>query len=53
MEEYARRRLVEDIAGSLAKVSKPDVVERASAHFRSADREYGERLTMAVAQARG
>ena len=38
MDEAARGRLVENLAGSLAQVSKSDVVERSVAHFASAKR---------------
>jgi catalase len=49
MPEDARRRLVDNIAGSLAQVTRADVVERSIEHFRKADPEYGRRLTEAVA----
>ncbi len=49
MDAEARARLVANIAGSLAKVSRPDVIERSVAHFRRADPEYGTRLAEAVA----
>ena len=41
-----------NIAGSLAQVSKDDIVERSVAHFREADPEYGERVAVAVAKLR-
>ncbi len=50
MPEEARKRLVENIAGSLAQVSRKDVVERSIADFRKADAEYGERVAAAVAR---
>jgi catalase len=50
MPEEARKRLVENIAGSLAQVSRKDVVERSIAHFRKADADYGERVAAAVAR---
>jgi len=53
MDEAARARLVANIAGSLAQVSKDEIVERSVAHFRAADAEYGERVAVAVAQRRG
>ena len=52
MKEDARARLIDNIAGSLAAVSRPDVVERSIAHLRQADAEYGSRLTEAVAARR-
>jgi catalase len=53
MDEQARARLVANIAGSLAQVSKDEIIERSVAHFRAADAEYGERIAIAVAQLRG
>ena len=50
MDEAARTRLVANIAGSLAQVSKDEIVERSVAHFRTADTEYGERIAGALAQ---
>jgi catalase len=48
MKEDERARLVENIAGSLAQVTRPDVIERAIGHFRRADPEYGQRVTERV-----
>ena len=47
-----RARLVATLAGSLAKVSRPDVIERSIAHFRQADPDYGARVAEAVAALR-
>jgi catalase len=44
---------VSSIAGSLARVSKDEIVTRSVAHFRAADPEYGERVASAVAELRG
>ena len=52
MPEEARKRLVENIAGSLSQVSRKDVIERSVAHFRKADPEYGQRVADAVARRR-
>jgi len=52
MPPDARQRLVDNIAGSLAQVSKEEIIERSIAHFRAADAEYGERVAKAVAQRR-
>ncbi|HET9480766.1 MAG TPA: catalase, partial [Candidatus Polarisedimenticolia bacterium] len=52
MKEDARRRLIDNIASSLAQVSRPDIVERSIGHFRAADMDLGEKLAAAVA-ARG
>ena len=52
MTADGRARLVANLAGSLAKVSRPDVVERSIAHFRQADPDYGARVAEAVAALR-
>ena len=46
-------RLVENISGSLAAVSRDDVVHRSIEHFRCADTQLGERLERAVKEKRG
>lgn len=48
MDEAARARLVDNIAGGLAQVTLPGVVERSIQHFAAADAEYGERIAAAV-----
>jgi catalase len=53
MRPEERERLVENLAASLAQVSRDDVVLRSIEHFRRADAEYGERLAQAVASRRG
>jgi len=45
--------LVANIAGSLAQVSKDEIIERSVAHLRAADPEYGERVAAAVVGLRG
>jgi catalase len=52
MREEERKRLVDNIAGSLSQVSRADVIERSIAHFRKADPEYGKRVADAVARRR-
>jgi catalase len=52
MDVAARTRLVANIAGSLAQVSKDEIVTGSVAHFRAADPEYGERVAAAVAELR-
>ncbi|RKH66385.1 catalase [Corallococcus llansteffanensis] len=52
MPEEAKQRLVENISGSLAQVSREDIIARAIAHFRAADEEYGSRIASAVQQLR-
>jgi catalase len=48
MTEDERQRLIANIAGGLARVSRPDIVERSLAHFHAADPEYGARVEAAV-----
>ena len=52
MKEDERARLVANIAGSLAQVSRADIVSHAIAHFRTADPEYGARVEAAVKERR-
>jgi catalase len=52
MKEDARRRLIDNIAGSLSQVSRQDVIDRSIEHFRRADAEYGKRLAEAVKRLR-
>jgi catalase len=52
MKEDERPRLIETIAGSLAQVTRPDVIDGSIEHPRRADREYGDRLAAAVAARR-
>ena len=49
MSEDAKQRLIANIAGSLARVSRDDIIERAIGYFRKADADYGQRLAKAVA----
>jgi catalase len=48
----AQQRLVDNIAGSLAQVSRDDIVARSIEHFRRADAEFGGRVAEAVAARR-
>jgi len=48
MGEDGRARLVANIAGSLARVTRADIVERSIDHFCAADPEYGARIEAAV-----
>jgi catalase len=43
MSESEKARLVHNIAASLSRVSKKDIVERSAANFHRADAEDGER----------
>lgn len=52
MDEDAKARLVANIAGGLAQVSREDVIERSIGHFAEADAEYGRRISEAVATLR-
>jgi len=53
MPKDAQQRLVDNIAVSLAKVSREDIITRSIEHFRKADAEFGRRLTEGVAAQRG
>jgi catalase len=48
MSEEAKRRLIDNIAGQLAVVSRDDVIERSISYFQKADADYGERLAKTV-----
>jgi catalase len=48
MSPAEKERLVGNIAASLSRVSRPDVIERSIVHFRHADAEYGDRVDRAV-----
>jgi catalase len=48
----AQQRLVDNIAGSLAQVSREDIIERSIEHFRKADPTYGQRIADGVAARR-
>jgi catalase len=52
MSEPEKQRLIANIAASLAQVSREDIIERSVAHFRTADPEFGVRLTEALAKRR-
>ena len=48
MSEDAKKRLVDNIAGSLSRVTKDEIIEKSIGHFRCADKDLGDRLTKAV-----
>lgn len=52
MDGGEKERLVGRIAGSLAKVSRREIVDASIDHFRNADPEYGARIEEAVDKAR-
>lgn len=52
MSADEQQRLVENIAGSLAGVSREEIIGRALSHFREADPSYGERVEAAVKELR-
>jgi catalase len=52
MPEDAKQRLIDTISGSLAQVSKLDIVERSIGYFTKADPEYGARIREAAARLR-
>lgn len=53
MGEDEKERLIANLAGFIAKVSRDDIVERAIDNFRRADGDYGKRLEVAVRALRG
>ncbi|GAB2779855.1 catalase [Streptomyces daliensis] len=53
MPEDAKQRLIDNLAGALAGVSREDIVQRAVENFRQADADYGKRLEAAVQALRG
>jgi len=53
MSAAEKERLVRNLAGSLAQVSRDDVVARSVAQFRAADPEYGKRVEAAIKERRG
>jgi len=52
MSKVEKERLVANVAASLSKVSRPDVIERSIANFRNADPEYGDHIEKAVSPRR-
>jgi catalase len=48
MSKEAQDRLIDNIAGQLAVISRDDVIERSISYFQKADADYGERLAKAV-----
>jgi catalase len=52
MSEVEKQRLVSAIAASLSQVSREDIIERATAHFRNADPDFGGRVAAAVKERR-
>jgi catalase len=53
MSQDERARLIENLAGFIAKVSRDDIAERAINNFRQADEDFGKRLEAAVQALRG
>ncbi|MER7479871.1 catalase-related domain-containing protein [Streptomyces sp. NPDC126510] len=53
MGEDEKERLITNLAGFIAKVSRDDIAERAIDNFRRADGDYGKRLEVAVRTLRG
>ncbi|MET8680566.1 catalase [Streptomyces sp. NPDC004647] len=53
MSEAEKERLIANLSGFIAKVSRDDIAERAIANFRKADEDYGKRLEAAVQALRG
>ena len=48
MREAEKVRLVSNIAASLSRVSRKEIIERSPENFREADAEYGARLARAI-----
>ncbi|RKN08968.1 catalase [Streptomyces radicis] len=53
MSDDEKDRLIENLAGFIAQVSRDDIAERAIENFRKADEDYGKRLQAAVQALRG
>jgi catalase len=53
MPEDAKQRLIDNLAGFIAQVSRDDIAQRAIENFRMADEDYGKRLEAAVQALRG
>ena len=49
----AQQRLIDNIAGSLAQVSRDDIIARSIEHFGKADAEFGRRVADGIAARRG
>jgi catalase len=49
MSDDEKQKLIANIAASLSKVSREDIIERSVGHFRQADRQYGDQVAAAVA----
>jgi catalase len=48
MSKDEQQRLIDNIAGTLSRVSREDIIERSIGYFRNADKDYGDRLSKAV-----
>jgi len=53
MAEDEKERLIGNLAGFIAQVSRDDIAQRAIENFRKADADYGKRLEAAVQALRG
>ncbi|MDF4253531.1 catalase [Streptomyces sp. WMMB303] len=53
MSEDEKQRLIDNLAGNIAGVSRDDIAQRAIENFRKADPDYGKRLEAAVQALRG
>jgi catalase len=52
MDTDEKPRRIDNIAGTLSRVSRDDLIERAIGHVRKADKEDGDRPATAVTQLR-
>jgi catalase len=48
MDEAAKERLIQSIAGGLGAVTRQDIIDRSVSYFRQADADYGARLEKAI-----
>lgn len=48
MTSEEQERLIQNLAGGLAQVSRDDIIQCSIEHFRGADPEYGARLEAEV-----
>jgi catalase len=52
IDDAARQRLADNIAGGLAQVNNEGIVERSVSYFRKADPDYGDRIERAISARR-
>lgn len=52
IDDAAKQRLIDNIAGGLAEVSRQEIIDTSISYFAAADAEYGARIAAAVAERR-